>query len=576
LISGSTSERQPGGDNIGSKILRPGGSASLGLILIATFLVYLPSLFNDFTNWDDEIYILNNPLITHLTPGSVGNLFSTEQYMGNYHPVTLFSYAVDYAIGELHPFIYHLDNLLLHLFCVVFLYLFLLELKLPAGVPFVVCLLFGIHPLHVEPVAWLSARKEVLYGAFFLSSLFCYIKYVGNGTKTSWYAFAFILFLLSVLSKATAVVIPAVLFLVDWYMERPLQRRIILEKIPFILVSLAAGFIAIEAQQAAKSISGNPAYGLFDRLCIGGYGLWNYLLKILAPTNLSALYFYPSTESSHLPGQFILAFAGAIVLVGISVYLARRNRSYFFGAVFFFVTIVLVLQVIPVGRAIMADRYAYIPSAGIFIILAVASEKALSMLRHKSSSFVVTLQLAAWLYCLWLGISTAERCGVWKNGITVWSDVIQNNPHDPGLYNSRGQAYLAAGNPQEALVDFEKAIAMKPDYKHALTDRGLAHFALQQLDSALRDFSLAIGTDSTFSLAYYDRANTYARQTHYTLALDDYTTAIRLKPDYGEAYYNRAIVELALGDSSSACMDYQKAVKWLPNPPKTPAGTFCR
>jgi len=576
LIQDTTSERQPGSEHSVPKFFRLEGNASLAFILIVTTLVFLPSLFNDFTNWDDEIYIVNNSLITHLSPGTVANIFTTPQYMGNYHPVTLLSYALDYAVGESHPFVYHLDNLLLHLACAVFLFLLLREFKLPPTVPFIVCLLFGIHPLHVEPVAWLSARKDVLYGAFFLCSLFCYAKYAKNNARGLWYVLSLLFFTCSVLSKAVAVVTPVVLLLLDWIIERTPQRRMIWEKIPFVLISVIFGVVAIAAQQATKSITENPAYGVFDRLCIGAYGLWSYLGKILLPEHLSAFYFYPSTDHAGLPLPFQLAFFGMIALVGLTAYSFWKSRIYSFGSAFFILTLALVLQVFPVGRALMADRYAYIPSIGIFLIIGMIFSRATSGLRQISSSFALTLQIAAWLYCLWLALTTMERCEVWNNGITVWSDVLTSNPGDPGLYNSRGQAYLAAGEPQLALRDFEKAISLKPDYKHALTDRGLAHFALQQLDSAVIDFSEAIGTDSTFSLAFYDRANTYARQMKYPLAINDYATAIRLKPDYGEAYYNRAVLKLAVGDSAGACADYRAAVKFLAKPPQAPIQAFCR
>ena len=308
----------------------------------------------------------------------------------------------------------------------------------------------------------------------------------------------------------------------------------------------------------------------------GTYGLTNYIIKLFFPVNLSALYFYPSGMTGNIPPTFYLSCVCVIVLVIFIVLSIRETKKIFFGTTFFIVTILLVLQIIPVGKAIMADRYSYIPSIGLFYLYAELYEKgrprwmSLSRIARTGILFITVV------YLCWLCVATWQRCRVWNNGVTVWTDVIEKNPSDPGLYNNRGQAFLTAGYFEEAFQDFNKAIALKPDYKHALTDRGNVYYATKQYALAISDFNAAIAVDKTFALAYYDRANAYVRVQKFDLAFQDYSTALQLKPDYGEAFFNRGTLKLALGDSSGACDDFQKASRFIPDIAQKALLAVCR
>ena len=253
-----------------------------------------------------------------------------------------------------------------------------------------------------------------------------------------------------------------------------------------------------------------------------------------------------------------------------------KTKKIFFGTIFFAVTIFLVLQIIPVGRAMMADRYSYISSIGFFYLLAIVFENRESQWKSFSQYTRTGIIVVLCVYIVWLGLTTWQRCGVWDNGITIWTDVIEKNPSDPGLYNSRGLAYTSAGDLQNAMQDFNTAIALKPDYKHALTDRGNIYYATKQYTSAISDFTSAIAIDKTFSLAYYDRANSYVQIKKFDLALQDYSTALQLKPDYGDAFYNRGVLKLALGDSSGACNDFRHASQFIPEIAQKVLVSLCR
>lgn len=549
-------------------------SKTIFFLLIATAIVYIPSLFNHFTNWDDEIYILNNPLIKNFSANGIAAIFSTPEYMGNYHPLTLLSYAFDYYLAGLQPFAYHATNILLHLGCTLFVFIFLIELGMKQASSFLAAVLFGLHPMHVESVAWLSARKDVLYAVFFLGALICYVRYI-HRNNNRWYFLSLLLFICSLLSKAVAVVLPVIILLIDYLHDRQFSKKSIFEKIPFFLLSILFGIVAIVAQQSAKAIDQHPAFDFIDRLFIGAYGLVNYIIKLAFPFNLSALYFYPS-EITGLPSTFYFSFA-LVMLAAVAVIVSiRKTKKIFFGTAFFGATILLVLQIIPVGRAMMADRYSYISSIGFFYLLAVLFENRESQWKSFSQYTRKGMIVMLCVYCVWLGVTTWQRCGVWDNGITIWTDVIEKNPSDPGLYNSRGQAYMSAGDLQNAMRDFNMAIALKPDYKHALTDRGNIYYATKQYTSAISDFTSAIALDRTFALGYYDRANSYAQIKKFDLALQDYSTALQLKPDYGDAFYNRGVLKLALGDSSGACNDFRNAAQFIPEIAQKVLVSLCR
>ena len=208
-------------------------------VLVLTILVYLPSLSNGWTNWDDHVYVLENYLVL----GHNWSALLTTPISANYHPITMISLTMDHVIWGTEAFGYHLTNLVVHGICTVLVFYFIqnLQFRQTFWLPFFVALLFGIHPMHVESVAWISERKDVLYGSFFVAGLIVYLSYLKT-SKFKYLAVTFVLFLCAVLSKAMAVVFPIILILLDWYLEKnPWSTKRLLEKIPFLLVSLIFG-----------------------------------------------------------------------------------------------------------------------------------------------------------------------------------------------------------------------------------------------------------------------------------------------------------------------------------------------
>jgi hypothetical protein len=316
----------------------------LAIILVLSFIVYLPVLQNGLIDWDDHVYIKNNPLIHSF---NLKEIFS--QYVsGNYHPLTILTFAIEYQFFGLNETGYHAVNLLLHLLNVLLVFYTVFLLSDKVGVALLASLLFGIHPLHVESVAWAAELKDLLYTLFFLASYIFYLKYLKN-PKRKLYIFAILLFLASLLSKAMAASLPVVLLLTDYFKGRKINKEIILEKVPFFLLAITFGVVALIAQKSSGAIADIEIFTFPQRIVFASYGFITYLLKLILPLQLSAFYPYPIASGGDIPVLYyfyVLFFSGFAAFV---IYSLRFSKKIFFGTGFFAVTVFLVLQLLPVA-----------------------------------------------------------------------------------------------------------------------------------------------------------------------------------------------------------------------------------
>jgi hypothetical protein len=340
------------------------------IAITATFFSYSPLKNNKLTNWDDDRYITNNPDIRKLDTEHL-KLLLTKDYEGNYHPVTMLSIALNYSKGELNPQTYLYTNLFFHLLNVLLVFIFTRKLTGQLSISFISSLLFGLHPLHVESVAWASERKDVLYCFFYLLSLIAYLQYL---KKNNWVYFisSLVFFALSLLSKAMAVPLAVVIIFLDFFYSRKFSMRLIWEKIPFFAIAIISGILAIQAQQVEDFVPGNSQWTIVDRLAIAGHNFISYLIQLIAPHNLSVLYPYPEELKLYhwlSFGLVILLLAGFLYLIVKKYPFTVPQKIYLFGFLFFAVNIFLVLQILPVGDAVMADRYTYVSYIGLFIII---------------------------------------------------------------------------------------------------------------------------------------------------------------------------------------------------------------
>lgn len=560
----------------------------LPVVLLITFIVLFPSLQNKFINLDDPQYVTENPVIKNISIKNIKIIFS-EQFVGNYQPLTMLSYMIDYKFFGLNPFGYHLMNLIFHLLNTLLVFLIVSKLiPLPAGrgkgwAAFITSLLFGIHPLHVESVAWISERKDVLYGFFFLWALYLYIPSpttslpISEGeSKTSphqWKVpmaigirggFCLLLFALAILSKAQAVVLPVIFFCVDFLIRRPFTKKLFMEKIPFFILAFMFGWIAIKVQSSAGAVQTFQYFPFYERILFSCYALLTYLHKIILPINLSCFYPYPETDDKINTIWVYISPAVLLVLAFIIWKYLRKEKAVLFGTFFFLITIVLVLQLIPVGDALYADRYTYIPSIGLFFIAVhYFSIPTQSVGTNFGKAKLLTAATAA--YLLFLCYLSFHRTKKWHDSIALYTDAIHKNYKAAIIYNNRGAVLSDSGRNEEALKDFTSLVELKPRYPNGWRNKGLVHERLGQKAEALVAFSQAIKYFPDDTKNYLSRGTLSVQKNDFENALEDFTKIIELQPGSGEGYYARAEVLGKSGKLQEALADINKAIKLSPD-----------
>ncbi len=527
------------------------------IVLLITCLSFLPSLKNNFVNWDDDILVVKNPDIRQISWPQLKKVF-TSYYAGTYIPFTILSFSVEYQFFKSEPYIYHFTNLILHLLNCLIVFLIIFVLTRNITVSFITAVLFGIHPLRVESVAWVTERKDVLYALFFLGSLLSYLYYLQR-RKISYYYLSLILFIFSFLAKGMAMTLPFILLLVDRFRGRRFDKRLFLEKVPFFVIAVVSGIMAIIAQQTLRG----HTFPFLKNILIAIYVFIFYIYKIIFPVQLYAFYPFPTGITNRLPPPFFITPIILVLLIWAVVYSRRYTNKIAFGGLFFAITILPVTQLIPVaGPEIAANRYTYIPSIGILFI---AAYLLYQLLRNRLVSIRVITLMGFIAVAGYFSIRTYHRCGIWKDSITLWSEVLKNFPKSPHAYNQRGLGYLERERYIEAIDDFTRAININPDFVGSYNNRGIAYRALGRYGLAYNDFSDAVMLDSNFVDAYYNRGNLYMKIGEYDSAIDDYSRVIGIRPDYFDAYINRGNAYGRKGSYELAIEDYNRVLGRAPN-----------
>jgi len=533
----------------------------LGAVLLLTFVAYWPSLSNGFINWDDNWYVTENSLMTNPTLHGI----LTTNVGGNYHPLTMASLVLNYKISGMDAGSYHWLNLLLHLANTALVFLFVRMLsggRLWTSV--VTALFFGIHPMHVESVAWVTERKDVLFAFFYLLALITYVRYLDT-KRWSWLLGTWIAFVLSCASKPAAVVLPLTLLAIDWFRRRPWRSGVWVEKIPFFAVSILAGLLTVKAQQTVGATAASALWSLPQRVLFACYGTVMYVVKLFVPFHLSAVYPLPSTAATRLRPEFYLAAGVLAVVLPALLYLCRRVRPVVFGIAFFFINIVLVLQVLTVGAALMAERYTYLPYIGILFALAWWLDEPAGNTR------IPVKPIVAGIFLLLLPISlvqTWNRCRVWKDPETFWNDTIQKFPKQiVDAYYNRGNHYMRTGRLPQSLADFDQAVALNPGIQRIWYNRGLVLAEMNQNDSALVSFEHSLRIEPKNVDALNNRGAMKYRLGKLADAASDFTRAIELNPRYRDAYSNRAFAYYDMKEYEKAAADRKKAIEVAPGNP---------
>ncbi len=493
-------------------------------ILTVIFLFFLPTLHNRFVpTWDDSESLTENVYVHSLTANHLKAIFSTAAFKAYlplpYIPLTLFSYSLEYKFFGLNPFIYHLDNLLLHLAVTALLMLFIRQIGLSFGAAVWACLLFGLHPMHVESVAWVTERKDVLYAFFYMLALCTYIDYIRYPNKVS-YGLTILWGLLSVLSKPMALSLPLILLLCDWWCKRRWNGRVFLEKMPFILYMAGACWITYTKYMRPVHTEWH------QKILIWVWSFVFYVEKFIFPAVLLPHYVLPQPVLYFHPAYLS---AGALLLIFLYT-LVRfyRNRLFIFAWLFYFLSIFFLIRyenVILVGNlSIVADRFMYLPSVGFCILFGVCVEKLL-IYSHMRALWTRNISLAGiGVLFIILGTDTFMQCKTWKNDITLWSDVIEKSPNDPLGFVNRALGYKALGQYDLAIADDTKAIGMDPGYYIS------SRHPKNEMTRSIDDTNLALANNPLLVIAYRNRGFVYKEMGKDTLAMKDFNKVMEINP----------------------------------------------
>lgn len=585
------------------------------LIVILTAIVYSFSFDNHATNWDDEKYTEQSTLLKTLDKETVWRMFTSdnpdERYcMGNYHPLTMLTLNLDYHFsdkqpnGKVYPIRFIVVNVLLHLMSCALLYFICLQLFNKRLYPIVITILFGIHTLHVESVTWISERKDVLYTMFYFLSLFLYILY-RRRNNVMFYILSCIIFILSALSKGQAVFLTASLFIVDYlllenypsveiFKQKP---RLLLDKIPFIVISLVFGFISIKAQAASTALAETDQYEVWQRIPFGSNGFFQYIWRFILPVHLANLYPYPDIIHRTVPVLYWLTVPIFIVLIVVNFFIYKKNKIVTFGLTFFIANIFMLLQFIPVGSAMYSDRYIYIPSVGLSVILAYFLDWLCTKYAAKRNVFYIIFLIYALLLCY----LTVQREKIWHDSLTLWSDCVSKYPEAVIGWNNLGTQYNLLADSLYKMTDeakfleykkkaiecFTEGVKYKPDYTNAFFNRGKTARDIYDFNgdtayfnSAFNDFNTAVVSDLKFAPAFHSRALIYDNRAEafmgvnedsakfYTnLALFDFDRAIELDPSMSEVYINRGTTYGKSGNFARSIEDFNTYETLHPDSP---------
>jgi len=502
--------------------------ALAALSALIAFLVYIPSLSNGFVNWDDPSFIYENPMFGHF------DLFwaLTARTVGNWHPATILSLELDHLLWGFDPFGYHLTNVILHS----------LNSFLAGALSYMLCrrvverpgraavaimtavpaLLFGLHPAHVESVAWISERKDVLCAFFFLLSVLSYISYSSSVKKGRWYFLSLMFFVLALMSKPMAVTLPIVLLILDFFPLERLFQRIrwaILEKVPFLLLSAGSAIITILAQGSEGAIMPIEFYPLWMRALAALKTLGFYIMKAVYPAGLAP--YYPLTGRAEF---FNLTFYASAVLVAalfiISIIALKRTKTVLAALLFYIVTLLPVIGLVQVGSQAAADRYTYIPLIGPFMLIGAVMAIILERAWYKRRALFFAAFFVFLSAFIFLAGMTVRQTAFWKDSISLWNRQIAVYPGKvPHAYNLRGLAYDEQKRYREAIEDFDMAIALDPKNAYAYNNRGNARKSLGNFRQAIGDFLKAASLAPNLPEPYVNLSVAYSEIGEMELAL---------------------------------------------------------
>ena len=508
------------------------------VLMTATFAVFCQTLSHDFVNFDDNLYVYEN---RHIQNGlKVDNIIwaFTSTHAGNWHPLTWISHMVDCQLYGLNPGWHHLTNLLLHMANTLLLFFVFREMTENLWQSWFVAALFALHPLHVESVAWVAERKDLICTFFWILTMWSYVRYVEH-PKTNRYLLVLVFFIMGLMSKPMIVTLPFVLLLLDFYPlsrvqfqhfagrghshQRWIFRRMVLEKLPLFVLATISSVITVYAQEQVGALKSFDRLPFIMRIANALVSYVKYIGKMIYPSKLAVLYPYPKILSWW-------EVTGACVFLVSMTFLAIRmikRRPYFAVGWFWYIgTLVPVVGLVQVGGQSMADRYTYIPIIGLFIIIAWGVPDLLRRWRYNKNFHAIF----ATVLIPTLMIVTWKQLGHWKNSITLFEHALEVTSNNSTAHNSLGYALSRNGHTNEATKHFLKALEIRPHYEKPHLNLGYVLYEKGHTNEAISHFLKALEIKPHYEKTHFNLGIAFYHNGNINRAMEHFQEVIEINP----------------------------------------------
>jgi tetratricopeptide (TPR) repeat protein len=521
-----------------------GQNMALTVALIVTVLVYYKFFFYGHISWDDPEMVFKNKFVRTF---DVKGLF-TNHFVGNYIPVTMFTHSVAWLLFENNDGGHHFINLLFHLINGVLVYqlskrLFKNDLIANLG-----AIVFLLHPMQVESVGWISELKNVLSTTFFLAGTLSYLNFTERSKKID-YILCFFYFSLGCLSKSSVVIFPIALICLDILMQKKLSLKFLINKIPFIVISIVIGVINIKTQTADQFINLSHEFPFYQRIGFAGYALLKYFILFILPVNLSVIYPYPEINTA----VFAVGYSGLLIIIALIILFIKQKKYQAAAIILFVITnLILVLQFIPFGEVLYADRYAYVPLIGFAWLIGLIL-----------SNSKLPVSILSFVFIALFSVFSFSRSLDWKSALNLYEDINKKYPNQFLVLNSIGVESMFLNENEKALDYLNRAVSVAPRNYKGFYNRGLLYLKNNQPEQAIKSFNQTLELYN-YSKAYVGRANTYYMLGDFPKAINDANFVLKTEPNnikahfvLGNCYNDLNRLEDALNEYN-ICLKYNK------------------
>jgi len=547
------------------------------VLVLATFAAFEPVRHNEFVNYDDDDYVTENPQVTGGISWESMVWAFTSSHVGNWHPVTWLSHMLDCEFFGLEPPGHHLVNLLFHLVNTLLLFAVLKRMTGVIWRSAFVAAVFALHPLHVESVAWVSERKDVLSTLFWLLTMAAYLRYVNRQGGLGWYLLALLAFAVGLMAKPMLVTLPFVLLLLDYW---PLGRfqngqiaedsgdrnrkhsffYLVREKVPFFVLAALGSVVTFLVERGGGSVASKEWIPVTVRVSNASISCVKYMIKMVWPSRLAVLYPHPHKV-------FLLpAVLSALLLVAITIaiiYAGRRHKYLPAGWLWYLGTLVPVIGLVQVGGQALADRYTYVPLTGLFIIIAWGVPELLAKWRYRK----IILAFSAIAVIIALSICTHRQVCYWRDSKTLFQHALDVTENNGIMLNNFGDALRREGHPKEAIAYFDEALRINPQHYLARSNKARVLTDLGRVDEAIAIFTELLRVKKDWPDPHNYLGLAYAKKGNYDLAVQSYNRALQLKPAYFRARNNLGVAKKKQGKINEAVQMWEKALQLAPDYP---------